>query len=146
MTERICQKWGDFMLGRIDTSFLDSELKLYLLTLTLNIISWKLYVWVLWDHYHSFEMVHSLEECLKRRIFLKRLISCQSFSIKHPWFEFIGQFSNYVVFDEIKWLCTFAKYTTLKFITKLSTPISWNLTPFSPFGIKSKKLDEKIYV
>ena len=78
-----------------------------------NCICW-LWLWILWaENYMSryFETIitvlkwfrKSLEECLKRRIFLKRLISCQSFSIKHPWFDFIGQFSNYFVFDEIKW-------------------------------------------
>ena len=59
--------------GELGMSVLDSELKLYLLTRTLNIIGWKLYVivWVLWDHYHSFKMVQKVfggflkEDCLK---------------------------------------------------------------------------------
>ena len=33
-------------------------------------------------------------------------------------FDFIGQFSNYVAIDKIKWLYTFAEYTTQKYITK----------------------------
>ena len=33
-------------------------------------------------------------------------------------FGFIGQFSNFVAFDEIKWLCDFTKYTTQKLVTK----------------------------
>ena len=47
------------MPGRVGMSVLDSELKLYLLTRTLNIIGWNLHVivWVLRDHYHSFKMV-----------------------------------------------------------------------------------------
>ena len=41
-------------------------------------------------------------------------------------FNFIGSFSNYVGFGEIKWLCAFIKYTTQKFITKLqSKSMSW---------------------
>ena len=62
LTKRICPKWGDFMPGKVDTSVLDCELKLYLLTWSLNIISWKLYVtvWVGGDHYHSFKMVQKV--------------------------------------------------------------------------------------
>ena len=33
-------------------------------------------------------------------------------------FDFIGWFSNYNKFDEIKWFCVFTKDTTQKFITK----------------------------
>ena len=49
------------------------------------------------------------------------------------------------MFDEIKWMCAFAKYTTLKSITEpQSTYINkLILTPFRPFGIKCKKLIEK---
>ena len=39
LTGEICQKWGDFMSGIVGRSVLDSELKRYLLTWTLNIIS-----------------------------------------------------------------------------------------------------------
>ena len=93
LTGKICQKW-DFMPGRVVMSVLDSALKLYLLTRTLNIIGWKLcvIVWVLWDHYHIFKTVKKVfggvlkKDCLKvfaktwmlkGRRFLKRLISCQ---------------------------------------------------------------------
>ena len=59
--------------GELGMSVLDSELKLYLLTRTLNIIGWKLYVivWVLWDHYNSFKMIKKAfgrflkKDCLK---------------------------------------------------------------------------------
>ena len=46
------------------------------------------------------------------------------------------------MFDEIKWLCVFAKYTTLKFITEPQSLYvnKLILTPFSPFGIECKKL------
>ena len=39
------------------------------------------------------------------------------------------------MFDEIKWLCAFAKYSALKFITKLQSAFvnKLILTPFSPF-------------
>ena len=33
-------------------------------------------------------------------------------------FGFIGQFSNLVAFDEIKWLRAFSKYNTQKLVTK----------------------------
>ena len=73
LTGEICQNWADFLPERVGMSVLDSELKLYLLTRTLNIIGWKLYVivWVLWDHYHSFKMVKKgfggflKKDCLK---------------------------------------------------------------------------------
>ena len=73
LTGEICQNWADFMPERVGMSVLDSELKLYLLTRTLNIIGWKLcvIVRVLWDHYHSFKMVQKAfggflkEDCLK---------------------------------------------------------------------------------
>ena len=74
LTGEICQKWADFMPGRVGMSVLDSELKLYLLIRTLHIIGWKLYVivLVLRDHYHSFKMVKKAfggilkKDCLKR--------------------------------------------------------------------------------
>ena len=73
LTGEICQNWADFIPKRVGMSVLDSELKLYLLTRTLNIIGWKLYVivWVLWDHYHSFKLVKKAfggflkKDCLK---------------------------------------------------------------------------------
>ena len=51
------------------------------------------------------------------------------------------------MFDEIKWLCVFAKYTTIKFITE---PQSYYvnklvLTPFSPFSIECKYLIAKTF-
>ena len=60
-------------------------------------------------------------------MFLKRMISCQSFSIMWPRFYVIGLFSNHVVFDEIKWLYAFAEYITLNFITKPQSmmSVSW---------------------
>ena len=75
------------------------------------------------------------------RMSLKRLIICQSFSIMHTRFDFI-------VFNEIKWLYAFAKYTTLKFLTKPQSAQSTYvnklvLTPFSAFDIKCKKLNAK---
>ena len=50
------------------------------------------------------------------------------------------------MFDEIKWLCVFAKYTTLKFITEPQSSYvnKLILTPFSPFNIECKKLIAKI--
>ena len=33
-------------------------------------------------------------------------------------FDFLGEFSNYVAFDEIEWLCAVTKYKTEKFVTK----------------------------
>ena len=46
------------------------------------------------------------------------------------------------MFDEIKWLCAFAKYTTLKFTTEpQSTYVNkLILTLFSSFGIEFKKI------
>ena len=68
-------------------------------------------------------------------MFLKRLISCQSYSIMHPLF------SISVVFTEIQSVCVFAKYKTLKVLTKLQF-IYVNeliLTPFSLYHVKCKK-------
>ena len=50
------------------------------------------------------------------------------------------------MFDEIKWLCVFAKYTTLKFITESQFCYvnKLILTPFSPISIEWKKLIAKI--
>ena len=59
-------------------------------------------------------------------------------------FDFIGQFSKYVEYGEIKWFCGFTKYTSYKFTT--NTTIQVNelvLTPFSPFDFKCKKLNVK---
>ena len=49
--------------------------------------------------------------------------------------------------DEIKWLCVFAKYTTLKFITEPQSLYinKLILTPFSPFGIECKTLLQKTF-
>ena len=48
---------------------------------------------------------------------------------------------NYVVFDEIKWLYAFTKYTT-KIYSKTTTYVNeLILTPSSPFNIKCKILN-----
>ena len=49
--------------------------------------------------------------------------------------------SIYVVFDEIKWLCAFAKYITLKFTTEPQSMFvnKLILTLFNSFGIECKK-------
>ena len=46
------------------------------------------------------------------------------------------------MFDEIKWLCAFAKYTTPKFTTEPQSTYVKKLilTSFSSFGIECKKL------
>ena len=57
-------------------------------------------------------------------------------------FDFIGLFSKYVGFDEIKWLCYFTEYVTHKFTTNATIYANeLILTPFSPFNIKCKKLN-----
>ena len=58
---------------------------------------------------------------------LKRLISCHSFSIMRPCFDFINNFRIMLcLMVVIKWLCDFAKYTILKFITMpQSTSVIW---------------------
>ena len=55
-------------------------------------------------------------------------------------FDFIGLFSKYVGFDEIKWLCGFTKYITHKFTTMpQSTPMSWHKL----HSVHCKKLNVK---
>ena len=140
------------MLGRADTSVLVSELKLYLLTWTLNVISWKIYViaWVLWDHYHSFKMVQKAFEGVFKKEDIFKKIDKLSVFLNYMFMIWLYRLIFelcYVLmklkFDEIKWLSTSARYTTLKFITKpQSTYVNkLILTPFSPSGIKCKKLD-----
>ena len=45
------------------------------------------------------------------------------------------------MFDEIKWLCVFAKYTSLKFVTESQSSYVSKLimSPFSPFSVECKK-------
>ena len=49
------------------------------------------------------------------------------------------------MFDEIKWLCVFAKYTSLKFVTESQSSYVSKLimSPFSPFSVECKKLIAK---
>ena len=56
-------------------------------------------------------------------------------------FDFIGCFSNYVAFKEIKWLCVFTKFTAKKYNKATIYVNKLILAPFSPFDIKCKKLD-----
>ena len=55
-------------------------------------------------------------------------------------FKFIGSFSNYIVFHEIKCLCAFTKYIAPIFIAKPKQSRKLILTPFSPFHIKCKEV------
>ena len=41
-----------------------------------------------------------------------------SFNLINVFNNFMGQFSNYIGFDKIKWPCAFTKYTIEKFIRK----------------------------
>ena len=59
-------------------------------------------------------------------------------------FDFIGQFWNYVTFDEIKWLFAFTKYATQKLRTKpRSTPLSCHELHLVHLILNAKKLKAK---